>query len=98
MLPTRWVTLYVEVAIDSKFVYQFVVLLYFGKSAINPIIYGWKNHELRITLVRSLWRDGTTTSELLRRTSTVIQLVTDQTTLNMNRKACDPESRNKTLS
>ena len=78
--------------------YQFVVLLYFGKSALNPIIYGWKNHELRAALVRSLWRDGTTTSELLRRTSTVIQLVTDQTTLNMNRKACDSESRNKTLS
>ena len=70
-----------------KFVYQFVVLLYFGKSAINPIIYGWKNHELRAALVRSLWRDGTTTSELLRRTSTVIQLVTDQTTLNTYRKA-----------
>ena len=65
--------------------FQFIVLLYFGKSAVNPIIYGWKNHELREALIRSLWRDGTTTSEFLRRASTTIQLVTDQRNFTMNR-------------
>ena len=79
-------------SVVPKFVYQFVVLLYFGKSAVNPLIYGWKNHELRAALVRSLWRDGTTTSELLRRTSTVIQLVTDQTSYGIHRKACSEQN------
>ncbi len=30
---------------------QFVCVLYFGKSAVNPFIYGWKNKELRRALV-----------------------------------------------
>ncbi|GIX90181.1 hypothetical protein CEXT_226271 [Caerostris extrusa] len=30
----------------------FAVCFYFGKSAINPIIYGWKNKEFRQTFRR----------------------------------------------
>ena len=32
--------------------FQFVVVLYFGKSALNPLVYGWKNQELREAIVR----------------------------------------------
>ena len=29
-----------------------MVVLYFGKSALNPLVYGWKNQELREAIVR----------------------------------------------
>ena len=32
------------------------MVLYFGKSAVNPLIYGWKNTELRRALLRLLQR------------------------------------------
>ncbi|XP_057371724.1 adenosine receptor A2b-like [Daphnia carinata] len=31
-----------------------VMILYFGKSAINPLIYGWKNREFRLAFARLL--------------------------------------------
>ncbi|XP_013791770.2 adenosine receptor A2a-like [Limulus polyphemus] len=30
------------------FLKRFIVCLYFGKSAVNPVIYGWKNRDFRI--------------------------------------------------
>ena len=37
---------------------QIVVVFYFGKSALNPIIYGWKNKELRRAFLRMLKRES----------------------------------------
>jgi len=34
---------------------QFVLILYFGKSAINPFIYGWKNRDFRYAFARLLY-------------------------------------------
>ena len=36
---------------------QFVVVLYFGKSAVNPFIFGWKNQDLRASFLRVLKLD-----------------------------------------
>ena len=36
------------------FFFQFVLILYFGKSAVNPFIYGWKNRDFRFAFGRLL--------------------------------------------
>ena len=46
------------------------MVFYFGKSALNPIIYGWKNSELRKALIRMLKREG----EQLRRGSSLLSV------------------------
>jgi hypothetical protein len=33
---------------------QVVMILYFGKSALNPFIYGWKNRDFRLAFARLL--------------------------------------------
>jgi predicted ferric reductase len=34
--------------------FQVVVILYFAKSALNPLIYGWKNRDFRVAFIRLL--------------------------------------------
>ena len=60
------------------------MVLYFGKSALNPLIYGWKNLELRRALIRLIQRrrsaraGGHGTSH--RRASTAISFIDLQQT------------------
>lgn len=56
---------------------QFIVVLYFGKSAVNPLIYGWKNIELRKTFLRALTRDGSASSVVLRKGSNTISFLAE---------------------
>lgn len=43
---------------------QCVVVLYFSKSALNPIIYGWKNQDLRRAFLRAFGNRGSDAAEL----------------------------------
>ena len=38
----------------GAFSFQVVVILYFAKSALNPLIYGWKNRDFRVAFIRLL--------------------------------------------
>lgn len=41
------------------FLKPFAVMCYFGKSAINPVIYGWKNKDFRVAFKKLLTFDRT---------------------------------------
>ncbi len=53
-------------------------MLYFGKSAVNPLIYGWKNNELREALIRSVTREGSRSEAVVRKGSNVIHFIAEQ--------------------
>ena len=54
--------------------FQLIVILYFGKSAINPIIYGWKNNELRSEFLRTFSKNSSTVS-MSTRSSAILTLI-----------------------
>lgn len=51
LLCNRHATLFLNVAVCFR---QVVMILYFGKSALNPFIYGWKNRDFRLAFARLL--------------------------------------------